>query len=309
VRGAKGIILEGMRLESFSGWQELAQRRQVPLWQVVLDYEIHQRGQPEVEIWMRLEQVYAVMADAVRTGLSQPRQTVSGLVRDSGKKVVQAAVEVIHPRFRKLLAYAIAAKETNACMGRVVAAPTAGASGILPGVLLFLEEEHGVVRQRLYEAMLIAAGVALIIEQRASISGAVGGCQAETGTAAAMAAAMITYCLGGDMPAIFEAVAITIMNMMGLICDPVAGLVELPCVKRNGSAVVIAAAAAQMALAGDTAVIPVDEMVTAMGEVGASMDARYKETALGGTAATPTAQAIARRLWTDLSEIRHETPE
>jgi len=298
-----------MLLESFSGWGELAKEGGIPLWQVVLHYEIHQKGRSEGEIWARLEQVYAVMVEAVRSGLSEPRQTLSGLVRDSGKKVWGASVEVIHPRFRKLLAYALAAKETNACMGRVVAAPTAGASGIMPGVLLFLEEEHGIERRRLYEAMLIAAGVALIIEQKASISGAVGGCQAETGTAAAMAAAAITYALGGTNEMIFEAVAITIMNMMGLICDPVAGLVELPCVKRNGSAVVIAAAAAQMALAGDTAVIPVDEIVVAMGEVGASMDPRYKETALGGTAATPTAKAIAQKLWTDPTHIRYENPE
>lgn len=298
-----------MTLESFAAWKAAAEEKHIPLWQVVLHYEMQQRGRSEEEIWARLAQVYAVMVDAVQTGLIEPRQTISGLVRDSGKKIMQSQIEVIHPRFRKLLAYAVAAKETNACMGRVVAAPTAGASGILPGVLLFLEEEHQVPRQKLYEAMLLAAGVALIIERKASIAGAVGGCQAETGTAAAMAAAAITYCLGGDHAAIFEAVAITIMDMLGLICDPVAGLVELPCVKRNGSAAVIAAAAAQMALAGDSAVIPVDEMVAAMGEVGAHMDPRYKETALGGTAATPTAQRIAQQLWTQPDAIRQEEPE
>ncbi len=298
-----------MTLESFEAWRAMAEQMEVPLWRVVLQCEMQQRSRPEEEIWARLAQVYAVMVDAVRTGLTEARQTPSGLVRDSGKKIIQSSVDVIHPRFRKLLAYAVAAKETNACMGRVVAAPTAGASGILPGVLLFLEEEHQVPRQTLYEAMLLAAGVALIIERRASIAGAVGGCQAETGTAATMAAAAITYCLGGDTQAILEAVAITIMDMLGLICDPVAGLVELPCVKRNGSAAVIAAAAAQMALAGDSAVIPVDEMVVAMGEVGAHMDPRFKETALGGTAATPTAQRIAQQLWTQPDAIRREDPE
>ena len=140
------------------------------------------------------------------------------------------------------------------------------------------------------------AGIALIIEKRASIAGAVGGCQAETGTAAAMAAGAIVYCLDGDFTEICEAVAITLMNMLGLICDPVAGLVEIPCIKRNGSAAVIAFASAQMALAGDTAVIPVDEVVDAMGEVGASMETKYKETALGGIAATPTARAIEQQV-------------
>lgn len=297
-----------MKLESFTGWREAAEKINVPLWRIVLMYEMHQKGRTEKEIWERLAQVYAVMRDAVETGLREPRQTISGLVRDTGKKLLAPAVQVISPEFSLLLAYATAAKETNACMGRVVAAPTAGASGILPGIYTFLEKHHQVPLQTIYEAMLIGAGVALIIEQKASIAGAVGGCQAETGTAAAMGAAGIVYALGGDTTQIFEAVALTIMNMLGLICDPVAGLVELPCVKRNGSAVVIAAAAAQMALAGDTAVIPVDEMVVAMGEVGAAMDPRFKETAMGGTAATPTAQAIAQRIYPNLKAIRHEDP-
>ncbi|MCX7606223.1 MAG: L-serine ammonia-lyase, iron-sulfur-dependent, subunit alpha [Bacteroidia bacterium] len=297
-----------MRLESFAGWRRMAEERGMPLWRVVLEYEMHQKGRTEGEIWARLAQVYAVMRDAVETGLREPRQTQSGLVRDTGKKLLGATLHVLSPEFTLLLAYATAAKETNACMGRVVAAPTAGASGILPGIYTFLSKHHQVSDQTLYEAMLIGAGVALIIEQKASIAGAVGGCQAETGTAAAMGAAGIVYALGGDISQIFESVALTIMNMLGLICDPVAGLVELPCVKRNGSAVVIAAAAAQMALSGDTAVIPVDEMVVAMGEVGAAMDTRFKETALGGTAATPTAQAIARRIWPDAELVRREDP-
>lgn len=297
-----------MYLESFQAWGEAARQRGIPLWRVVLEYEMHQKGRTEEEIWMRLAQVYAVMRDAVESGLREPRQTLSGLVRDTGKKLAQATFHLISPEFTMLLAYATAAKETNACMGRVVAAPTAGASGILPGIYTFLARHHGVPEHTIYEAMLIGAGVALIMERKASIAGAVGGCQAETGTAAAMGAAGMVYAFGGTIEQIFEAVALTIMNMLGLICDPVAGLVELPCVKRNGSAVVIAAAAAQMALAGDTAVIPVDEMVTAMGEVGAAMDTRFKETALGGTAATPTAQAIAQRIWTGAGAIRYEDP-
>lgn len=297
-----------MALESFKEWQIAAESRKVPLWQIVMEYEMHQKGRSEKEIWTRLEQVYAVMRDAVESGLREPRQTFSGLVRDTGKKLAQASFHIISREFSLLLAYATAAKETNACMGRVVAAPTAGASGILPGIYTFLEKHHGVPLRTIYEAMLIGAGVALIMERKASIAGAVGGCQAETGTAAAMGAAGIVYAFGGDTQQIFEAVALTIMNMLGLICDPVAGLVELPCVKRNGSAVVIAAAAAQMALAGDTAVIPVDEMVAAMGEVGAAMDPRFKETAMGGTAATPTAQAIARRIYPDLQTIQYEDP-
>lgn len=181
-------------------------------------------------------------------------------------------------------------------MGRVVAAPTAGASGILPGVLVTLQEIHNIENSKIYEALLIGAGVALILEKRASIAGAVGGCQAETGTAAAMAAAGISYCLGGSNDQIFNAVAITIQCMLGLVCDPVAGLVEIPCVVRNASAAAIANSSAQIALSDVSPVIPVDECVDAMGEIGQSMETRYKETALGGLAATPTGQAIAKRV-------------
>ncbi|MGQ9863337.1 MAG: L-serine ammonia-lyase, iron-sulfur-dependent, subunit alpha [Bacteroidia bacterium] len=293
--------------DSFAGWLVYAQGKQFALWQVVVEYEICQKGRTEKEIWERLAQVYAVMWDAVETGLTQERVSWSGMVQNGGKKVFHAPIAVLGEPFKRLIAYATAAKETNACMGRVVAAPTAGASGILPGILRMLEEYHKVSRSTLYEAMLIASGVALIMEKRASIAGAVGGCQAETGTAAAMGAAAIVYALGGSSEAIFESVAITVMNMLGLICDPVAGLVELPCVKRNASAAAIAFTSAQLALAGDTAIIPVDEIVEVMGQVGQAMDPRYKETALGGIAATPTAQAIAKKIW-GTSEISYEDP-
>jgi L-serine dehydratase len=181
-------------------------------------------------------------------------------------------------------------------MGRIVAAPTAGASGIMPGVLYTLQEIHNIEDKKILEAMLISAGIALIMEQKASISGAVGGCQAETGTAAAMGSGAIVHCLGGDTDQVFNAVAITVQCMLGLVCDPVAGLVEIPCVVRNASAAAIANSSAQIALAKVSSVIPVDEVIEAMGEIGASMETRYKETALGGLAATKTGQAIAKKV-------------
>ena len=181
-------------------------------------------------------------------------------------------------------------------MGRVVAAPTAGASGIMPGVLYTLQELHDLSDEKMQEAMLLAAGIALIIEHKSSLAGAVGGCQAETGSAAAMAAGAIVYCLGGSTEQIFNAVAITIQCMLGLVCDPVAGLVEVPCVVRNDSAAAIANSSAQIALSDVDSVIPVDECVEAMGEVGESMENRYKETALGGLATTSTGQRIAKRV-------------
>jgi L-serine dehydratase len=166
----------------------------------------------------------------------------------------------------------------------------------MPGVLYTLQEIHDISDKRILEAMMVAAGIAIIIEQKASIAGAVGGCQAETGTAAAMGAGAIVFCLGGTIDQVFNAVAITIQCMLGLVCDPVAGLVEIPCVVRNASAAAIANSSAQIALADVSSVIPVDEVIEAMGEIGASMETRYKETALGGLAATPTAQKISKRV-------------
>lgn len=282
--------------DSFNEWRDYCDTHTMAIWEPVMRYEIEQRGRSEAVIWEKLAQAYAVMKDAVRTGLEQDMTSISGMINNGGKKVRDCKVSVLGENFQKLLAYTLAAKEVNSCMGRVVAAPTAGASGIMPGMLVTLEELHGIPHRKMMEGMLVSAGIALIIEKRASIAGAVGGCQAETGTAAAMGAGAIVYCLGGTLDQVFEAVAITIMNMLGLICDPVAGLVEIPCVKRNASGSVIAFAAAQMALAGDSAVIPVDEVIDAMGEVGASMEDKYKETAMGGIADTPTAREIEKRV-------------
>jgi L-serine dehydratase len=289
--------------ESFEEWRSDVKVRNVPLWMPVLEYEIREKGRSEAEIWAKLDQAHAVMKDAVKTGLERDMKSVSGMIDNGAKKVMHAPVSVLGEEFKRLLAYSLSAKEVNACMGRVVAAPTAGASGIMPGVLTTLQEIHGLSNQAIHEGMLVAAGIALVIERKASIAGAVGGCQAETGTAAAMGAGAVVYCLGGTVEQVFDSVAITIMNMLGLICDPVAGLVEVPCVKRNGSGAVIAFASAQMALAGDQSIIPVDEVVAAMGEVGESMETRYKETALGGIAATPTAQKIAEKVLVNEAEV------
>lgn len=282
--------------ESFEGWKAYAGEHQLNLWQVVLEYERHQKNRTDEEIFRGLEQAWEVMKDAVRTGLEEETVSRSKMINNGAKKVYRYPTAVISKEFQQLIARALAAKEVNSCMGRIVAAPTAGASGIMPGVLYTLQEIHQITDRKIFEAMLISAGVALIMEQKASISGAVGGCQAETGTAAAMGAAAIVYCLEGDIDTIFNAVAITVQCMLGLVCDPVAGLVEVPCVVRNASAAAIANSSAQIALAQVSSVIPVDEVVEAMGEIGASMETRYKETAQGGLAATPTGQAIARRV-------------
>ena len=282
--------------DSFSDWKKYlaATGRSIP--ESVIEYEVEQKNRTEQEIWNGLATAWQVMKEAVQTGLEQDMTSRSGMINNGAKKVYRHHQTVLAREFQNLIARALAAKEVNSCMGRIVAAPTAGASGIMPGVLFTLQEIHHIPDRKILEAMLLAAGVALIMEQKASIAGAVGGCQAETGTAAAMGSAAIVYCLGGDVDQIFNAVAITVQCMLGLVCDPVAGLVEVPCVVRNASAAAIANSSAQIALASVSSVIPVDEVIEAMGEIGASMETRYKETALGGLAATKTGQAIAKRV-------------
>lgn len=282
--------------ESFDGWKEYSRTSGKSLVEVVLDYEHEQKGRTVNETYDGLARAWQVMKEAVHTGLEEDMTSRSGMINNGAKKVYRYHTPVLSKEFQQLIARALAAKEVNSCMGRVVAAPTAGASGIMPGVLYTLQDIHKIDDNMILDAMLLAAGIALIMEQKASIAGAVGGCQAETGTAAAMGAGAIVFCLGGDTDQIFNAVAITIQCMLGLVCDPVAGLVEVPCVVRNASAAAIANSSAQIALADVSSVIPVDEVVEAMGEIGASMETRYKETALGGLAMTTTGQRIAKRV-------------
>lgn len=281
---------------SFSGWKQYCLDHNISLYEAVIEYETAQKGKEEQAIWDGLLGAYQVMRDAVETGLREEMTSRSGMINNGAKKVYKHPVAVLSPEFQKLISRALAAKEVNSCMGRVVAAPTAGASGILPGTLYTLQEIHGLSDRSILEGLLIGAGIALIIEEKASLAGAVGGCQAETGSAAAMAAGAMVHCLGGTVEQIFNAVAITIQCMLGLVCDPVAGLVEVPCVVRNASAAAIANSSAQIALADVSAVIPVDECVDAMGEIGASMESKYKETAMGGLAATLTGQDISKRV-------------
>lgn len=282
--------------DDFKGWKKYCEERKMPLFQAVIEYEVSEKDTTEDQIWEGLSNAYQVMKEAVQTGLTENMISKSGMINNGAKKVFNYPKAILSKEFQVLIARALSAKEVNSCMGRVVAAPTAGASGIIPGVMVTFQELHDVPDRKIMEGLLVSAGIALIMEKRASIAGAVGGCQAETGSAAAMASGAMVYCLEGSIDQVFNAVAITIQCMLGLICDPVAGLVEVPCVVRNASAAAIANSSAQMALADVSGVIPVDECVEAMGEVGQSMETRYKETALGGLAATTTGQAISKRV-------------
>ncbi|MEX2335893.1 MAG: L-serine ammonia-lyase, iron-sulfur-dependent, subunit alpha [Fulvivirga sp.] len=278
----------------FKGWKAYCEENGMNMYESVLEYEEDQKGHNATEVWNGLDKAYGVMKDAVNTGLKEDMTSRSGMINNGAKKVFNHELPVLSKEFQNLISRALAAKEVNSCMGRVVAAPTAGASGILPGTLYTLQEIHKLTDHQVLEGLLVGAGIGLIIEQKASLAGAVGGCQAETGSAAAMASGAIVYCLGGNIDQVFNAVAITIQCTLGLVCDPVAGLVEVPCVVRNASAAAIANSSAQIALANVSGVIPVDECVEAMGEVGQRMESRYKETALGGLATTITGQKISK---------------
>ena len=282
--------------DNFEGWKSYCSTNNQMLFEPVVEYEIEQQGRSESEIWDGLLRAYQVMKEAVDTGLKDDLSSKSGMIENAGKKVFQYPNAVLSTKFQQLVARTLAAKEVNSCMGRVVAAPTAGASGILPGTMVTLQEIHQLTDRKILECLLVGAGIALIIEKNASLAGAVGGCQAETGSAAAMAAGAIVYALDGSVDQVFNAIGITIQCMLGLVCDPVAGLVEVPCIVRNASAAAIAYSSAQMAIADVTGTIPVDECVQALGEVGQSLEDRYKETAMGGLAATPTGKRISEKI-------------
>jgi len=245
-----------------------------------------------------MRQNLAVMRESVKRGLSGRCHSVSGLSGGDAARFREygALNPFLGQSAARAVASAMAVLEVNASMGRIVAAPTAGASGILPGVLLAYEEERGWSDEELVDALFTAGAVGMLIAAKATIAGADGGCQAETGTGAAMTAAAVTALSGGTPAMALDAAAIALKNVMGLVCDPVAGLVECPCIKRNAIGAANAILSADLALSGITSLIPFDEVVASMKSVGRMMNEKLRETAKGGLAATPTAKAVAARL-------------
>ena len=241
---------------------------------------------------------WQAMADAADNYTGR-RRSVSGLVGGDGMKMRQYCFrgEAMSGGYiSEVITEALSMAESNACMCRIVAAPTAGACGVMPAVLLPLCKYEKLTQHQILEALYVASGIGAVIAHRACIAGASGGCQAEIGTASAMAAGALVALRGGTGEQIGHAVAMALKNLMGLICDPVAGLVEVPCVKRNVIGAVNAVSVADMAMAGITSRIPVDEVIDAMGEVGRRLPVEFRETALGGLAATPTGNAIKRSM-------------
>ena len=269
-----------------------------PFWEIVLETDMEERQVTRNQSMAKMLTMWQAMSDAA-DGYTGRRRSVSGLVGGDGMKMRQYNLrgEALTGGYvSAVIAEALSMAESNACMGRIVAAPTAGACGVLPAVLLPLWKSEELSQHQLREALYVASGLGAVIAYRACLAGASGGCPAEIGTASAMAAGALVALRGGDGQQIGHAVAMALKNLMGLVCDPVAGLVEVPCVKRNVIGAVNAVSVADMAMAGITSQIPVDEVIDAMGEVGRRMPVEFRETALGGLAATPTGVAIQEKM-------------
>ena len=294
-----------MNLDSMQEILAAAKREGKFFWEIVLETDMQNRGVTRGQSLSKMAEAWHAMREAseVYTG---DRRSVSGLVGGQGKLMREyAAGNPIGGEFTaQVIAEALSMGESNACMRRIVAAPTAGACGVMPAVLIPLYWRDNVPEERMLEALFTASGIGAVIAYRACISGAAGGCQAEIGSASAMAAGALVYLRGGTPEQMCHAVAMALKNLLGLVCDPVAGLVEVPCVKRNVIGAVNAIAAADMALAGIESRIPVDEVIDSMGEVGRRLPVEFRETALGGLAAAPTGKAVKKRLAGDEKKQR-----
>ena len=278
-----------------------AEIQQKALSELVIEAECHESGSNRKEVWQRMRSNLLTMRAAIKqgenglgvrskTGLTGGEAIKLKKYRAKGKTlsgdVMMAAVE-----------NAIATNEVNAAMGIICATPTAGSSGTLPGALFMLEQRLGLSEDQMIRFLFTAGGLGLIIANHAGIAGATGGCQEEVGSASAMAAAAAVEAAGGSPEQSSQALAIALSNLLGLVCDPIAGLVEIPCVKRNAIGAGNALIAADMALAGCTSMIPADECISALDKVGRSMSVDLRETGLGGLAGTPTGQAIKTKIF------------
>ena len=295
-----------LKYESISELVREAEARGVKISELVLQDQAEAMETTPLELYEKMEIDFSVMAASVEAGQRKDQTSMSGLTGGEGFKMKAYAEKtdggLCGPFMARAISRALAVAGCNASMGRIVAAPTAGSCGILPGCLVSLWEDKGFDQRAIVMSMFTAGAVGMVIANRASIAVAQGGCQAECGAASAMAAAALVELMGGTPSQCADACAIAIANQLGLVCDPVAGLVEIPCIKRNVSGLVIAFSSADLALAGIEAKIPADECLDAMRAVGDSMPSSLKETAKGGLADTPTGQRLQKRVFGNKQE-------
>ena len=287
-----------MALDSMQEILERMEAEDKPFWQVVQDTDREERQVTAEASREKMRATWQAMLESV-TSYRGERMSLSGLVGGDGERMRRYAREgqpLSGAYLQEVIATALCVGESNACMRKIVAAPTAGACGVLPAVLVPLYQSGQAGEEEILQALYVAAGIGAVVGYRACIAGAAGGCQAEIGTASAMAAGALTALRGGSGEQVGHAVAMALKNLMGLICDPVAGLVEVPCVKRNVVGAVNAVSCADMALAGITSRVPVDQVIDCMGDVGRRLPVEFRETALGGLAATPFGQSVKEQL-------------
>ena len=285
-----------LKYESLAELVNEATKRNIKISELVLEDQAKSMEKSELELYEQMELNFNIMRDSVADGMRKDQRSTSGLTGGEGylmSEYVKRADGGLSGTFMsKAISRALAVAGCNASMGKIVAAPTAGSCGVLPGCLVSLYEDRAFPEKDLVMAMFTAGAVGMVIANRSSLAGAQGGCQAECGSASAMAAAALVEVMGGTPAQCSDACAMAISNQMGLVCDPVAGLVEIPCIKRNVSSLMIAFSCADMALAGIQAKIPADECMDAMREVGEALPSALKETAKGGLATTPTGQRL-----------------
>lgn len=273
---------------------ELSDKENKPMWRIIMEEDARQRQVSEEASFENMRQMYIAMKSADKQYDGSMR-SASGLAGGDGEKLHsynQTGRNIAGPYLSLVMEKAVKMGESNACMKRIVAAPTAGSCGVIPAVFIAYEEVYHIFEDRMVEAMFISAGIGAVIAENASIAGASGGCQAEIGSASAMAAAGLTFLMGGDNDKISTAVALSLKNMLGLTCDPVCGLVEIPCIKRNSAGAVNAVTSVQLAMAGIRSAIPADEVIDSMRRIGNDMPKCLKETSEGGLAITETALRI-----------------
>ena len=270
----------------------LCQNHQLPISEIMRQREIIVSETTDESVNSRIARVLEIMKDAAFSPVKTPVKSMGGLIGGEAQKLsrhLASGKGICGNVLEKAITYAMATLETNASMGLIVASPTAGSAGIVPGLLLALQEVYDFSDEDIQKALFNAGAIGYLAMRNATVAGAVGGCQAETGVAAAMAASAATELMGGTPLQCTYAASTVLMNMLGLVCDPVGGLVEYPCQNRNASGVAIALVAAEMSLAGITQLIPLDEMITIMFTVGKKLPAELRETALGGCATAPSA--------------------
>lgn len=277
---------------------QLEEQENKPFWKIVQEDDCREQGISEQENFERMRGMYLAMKKADEE-YDEKRLSASGLVGTEGGKMKAARLSgslLCGDFIGKVMEKALKTSESNACMKRIVAAPTAGSCGVVPAVFLTIQEEKGYSEEQMVEALYVAAGIGGVIANRAFLAGAAGGCQAEIGSASAMAAGGVAHLLGGNGREIANAAALALKNLLGLACDPVAGLVEVPCVKRNVMGAVNAMTSADMTMAGIFSKIPPDEVIDAMRAIGRSMNEDIRETGKGGLAGTPTGVEIRDRM-------------